>query len=545
MKKKLFAILSLVLAFAMLVGCAPAATQEPAAEAAPAAPQDLAAAQGATTVEATEELTVKDSLVTTFTADAGTLNPFELNNAAMKRQARPILETMTAYDAEGNLELVLLEKYEYNEDATAITFYLKKGVKFHNGEELVAEDVIYTLNGYLNGNTKSDVSPFDVPNCVAVDDYTVYCPLKAPNATVHDFVKTIQIVNKEFMESGVDTKTNMVGTGPYVLDEYVAGDHMTYHAFEEYHGGAPKNKTLVQRIISEASVAMVELENGNVDVVFYPLATDIERVVRGDVEGFQVATGPTNALYMAVFNNSKEILSNLKVRQAIWHATNRDDIVIGAFDQFCLPCYSPIPQGGIGASEKWKNTNPYPYDVEKAKSLLAEAGYPNGFELTLMVDNNSHFAQIADLMINQLAKVGITVKLASYDTATVTSILQTSDEWDIVLRSYNYNGIALSSLNLYGIADNAYLGGTNFCRNIDDPIAHEYQALLEEVVTKSDEAEALAVYEKIEDKLIENVWYMPLVAKCGVALCSENVEGVFTSGTHVYINTATAYEPTK
>lgn len=486
----------------------------------------------------------QDTLTVVLKTDAGTLSPFELNSGNMKRIARPILEPLVYYDSNGELVNILIDSHEYNEDCTSLTLHLKHGILFHNGEELKAEDVKYTIEGYYNGNTKSDVSKIDVGNIEIVDEYTIKLPTAdgIPNSTLLDYLKNVQIVNKKFMESESDTSTKMVGTGPYKLVEYVSGDHLTYELFEQYHGaydavgedGYGKTKVLVQRFISESSTAMIELEGGNVDLVMDPLTADIERVESGSVSGLQTITGPMLNLYFAAFNCGEGICSDVRVRQAIAYAVNKSDIQYAAFDSYSEMANSPIPKDSVGYDAKY-DVNPYEYNVEKAKELLKSAGVAEGAEITLVIDNGSYYAAIADQLIYQLNKAGLSVKLTQYDTATVNEMIFNTNDWNMVLRNYTCIGEPQTSLDLYGKASLSGLGGSVCTRLINDPIATgELAALLEEVPTKADYNERCGVYSEIQKLWSDNLWTLPLINRTTVGLATDQLTGAYTLGSSVY-----------
>lgn len=538
--KRALGIICMILVCAMmLTACGGGATAPTPAENQPAT-QPATGPDTENKTEGSEDVKVKDTLIGVLLTDAGTLSPFDLNNANMKRMAGPVLESLVIYGPSGELDCKLAESYEFNEDCTGVTIKLKEGVKFHNGEELTAEDVIYTFQGYAAGNTKSDVSAIDTANIEAIDKYTVFFPSATgtPSSTMMEYIKNIQIVNKKYMEDpSTDKVTWMVGTGPYVLTEYKTGDHLSYTAFEDYHGGKPKTQNLILKFIAETSVAMIELEQGNVDIIFDALTIDVERVSSGQVSGLQTISGPNTALYMLMFNNASAPLSNLKTRQAIACAVNKEDIRIAAFNDFSVVANSPIPVGSYGFDKKWLTTNPCDYNVDNAKALLAEAGYADGLELDLVHDGSASFSDIADQLIYQLSKIGIKVNLIQYDTATVTDILKGND-WDLTLKSQTSNGEAMVGLTMYGDYTKAGEGGSVITHIANDPNAPAYLDLLNKCMSTGTREGRLVVYSEIQDYFNENMWYLPLVCKSTVILSKDTLHGAYVMGSLVYVNDA-------
>lgn len=195
---------------------------------------------------------------------------------------------------------------------------------------------------------------------------------------------------------------------------------------------------------------------------------------------------------------------------------------------------SPIPKDSVGYDSKF-DTNTYEYNVDKAKELLAEAGVAEGTEITLVIDDGSYYAAIADQLIYQLNQVGLNVKLTQYDTATVNEMIFNTNDWNMVLRNYTCIGEPQTSLDLYGNASLSDLGGSVCTRLINDPIATgELADLLAEVPTKDDYDERCAVYTEIQELWDANLWTLPLISRTTVGLATDKLVGAYTLGSSVY-----------
>jgi len=261
----------------------------------------------------------------------------------------------------------------------------------------------------------------EIKSIEAVDQYTVKFTLCNPDPALLSKVAfaSFAILDKDYLnETGGDTakiSENPVGTGPYTLKEWVRGDHMTFEANPNYWGGAPANQTLIFRWSAEAAQRLLELQSGTVDGIFAPDAADYE-TIQNDPNLSFVPYQTGNVFYIGI-NNTMPPFDNEKVRQAVAMAIDKKRIVDNFYpggstvaEQFIPESFSPgFSTSGDGAT--W-----YPYDPAAAKALLTEAGFPNGFDVTLSYrDVNRVYLpkvnQVAQDIQDQLKEVGINVTI--------------------------------------------------------------------------------------------------------------------------------------
>jgi len=328
---------------------------------------------GETEVETEAETeAVKDTIVIANTSgEPGNLHPYNTISVAAFLVASAIVEPLVVLDTQGNPKAALAESWEVEE--LSITFHLRQGVKFHNGDEFKASDVAFSIEELiLNsfGGMAANFDVVDVENIEVVDDYTLVVNQTAPNASLLSLFSNLYIVSqKAYEEMGEDYQFDPVGTGPYTLEEWVVGDHFTLERFDDYWGGAARTKTIIVRNIAEQSQAMIELETGGVDIVNKPAGTDVKRVLNGEVEGI---VGLTEDSLKTRNNNininfNSEPMANILVRKAIAHLIDRE-----AWTPIISPAvgessYSMIPQGIWGFDPAIKENYPYDVNVEKAK----------------------------------------------------------------------------------------------------------------------------------------------------------------------------------
>ena len=352
-----------------------------------------------------------------------------------------VQECLVKVDKTGKLVPWLAERW-YTTDSKNYTFFLKKGVRFHNGREMKAADVKFVFERAANPETKH---PFQkryeiIREIIVKDDYTVSIALKEINANfLLEMARQGSVI---YPREAVDTlKSAPMGTGPFTVADWVRGDRIVLAKNKDYHvKGLPHLDKVTFRFIPDPNSALAALKSGDIDVSAFGLGPENVVDLRKDPR-FQVILGDTTNDVILAMNNSKKPYSDKRVRLAVTHAINKEEVLKGAM--FGL--------GRILGSNV-DPLNPYfvdmskavPYDPGKAGKLLAEAGYPNGFDAVLRVSPQYYYTvRTGEVLVSQLAKVGIKVKIeqiewgqwlsqvwkeANYDL----TIIGHAEPWDIV-----------------------------------------------------------------------------------------------------------------
>ena len=375
----------------------------PAADAPAAAPASSGPVAGGTSVWAAE-------------SDPVSLNPITNSNFASTQAFEHSYESLTAYDSQLNIIPSLAESWETPDDLTYI-FHLREGVKWHDGSDFTAADVKYTFDIVLDPEGPAVWrSNFDQVDTVEiVDDYTVTFTTKAPFPPLlgaFAILRSSAIIKQGALEEG-NLDNTVVGTGPYILKQYIPQDVLEYEKFPDYWDAPlPYIENISFKILVDEDTRIAALRAGTVDYAFLT-SVGAERV-RED-ESITLLQGPRTFLYVFVFNMERSPWSDVRVREAISLATDRDELIQKAL--FGSGSVSgPIPAGfGDWAlpeeelREKW-----YTNDIEKAKELLAEAGIEEGQVLDLLVTDfgGSPFYTGAGVVFkDQMAKIGIDVQI--------------------------------------------------------------------------------------------------------------------------------------
>ena len=376
-------------------------------------------------------------IVITYKDDVATLDPaigYDWQNWSM---IKSLFDGLMDYKP-GTTELVpdLAESYEISPDGQTFTFKLRPGVKFHNGREMTAEDVKYSIDRVVNPVTQSPGQGFfasikgyeeaaegkadGLSGITVVDPSTIRFELTRPDATfLHVMaINFSHVVPKEEVEKyGADFGKHPVGTGAFKLGEWTLGQRVVFEKNPDYwHKGLPYLDKITFEIGQEPIVALLRLQKGEIDVPgdgippakFQEVMNDPAQKARV-VEGGQLHTG------YVTMNVNVPPFDNVKVRQAVNMAINKERIV-QLINNRAVPANQPLPPSMPGYAKDYKG---YPYDPAKAKELLAEAGQADGFTTDLYVMNTDPNPRIAQGIQQDLAAIGIKANIQALAQANV------------------------------------------------------------------------------------------------------------------------------
>ena len=342
-----------------------------------------------------------------------------------------VQECLVKVDRNGKLVPWLADRW-YTTDSKNYTFFLKKGVHFHNGREMKAADVKFVLERAANPETKH---PFQkryeiIREIIVKDDYTVSIALKEVNANfLLEMARQGSVI---YPREAVETlKSVPMGTGPFTVADWVRGDRIVLAKNKDYHvKGLPHLDKVTFRFIPDPNSALAALKSGDIDVSAFGLGPENVVDLKKDPR-FQVILGDTTNDVILAMNNSRKLYSDKRVRLAITHAINKEEVLKGAM--FGL--------GRILGSNV-DPLNPYfvdmskavPYDPAQAKKLLAEAGYPNGFDAVLRVSPQYYYTvRTGEVLVSQLAKVGIKVKIEQIEWGQWLSQVYKDANYDLTI----------------------------------------------------------------------------------------------------------------
>ncbi|MBT2303498.1 ABC transporter substrate-binding protein [Variovorax paradoxus] len=375
----------------------------------------------------------KDSIVLGMALEPPGLDPTAGAAAAIAEIVQyNILETLTKINADGSVTPLLAESWEVSPDLRTYTFKLRQGVKFQNGEPFNAQTVKFSFDrAGGEKSTNKDKRTFANMSTQAVDANTVVVINKEidPDLLFVLGQATAVIVEPKSADTNA---TKPVGTGPYKLDSWSKGSSVVLSKWEGFRNpGAAKLRKVTFRFISDPAAQAASLLAGDVDA-FPRAATRIVPQFKNNPQ-FQVILGGSRAKTILAFNNKKKPLDDVRVRRAISAAIDRKAVIEGAADGFGVPIGSHYVPGATGFVD---TTGVNPFNIEKAKALLAEAGVKTPLELTMTLPPPPYARQGGEVIVAQLAKIGITVKVQNVEWAQWLSGTYGNKDYDLSIVSH-------------------------------------------------------------------------------------------------------------
>jgi len=422
-KSRALVFVSMLVLLAMLLSaCQAAATPAPATEAASTVEPVVAAPEAtATSVPPTAESAKEPiELLVGLSNEPKSWEPAVNGGTSQRAVKLLVYRGLYNYGKNGELTPELAADVKISEDALKYTFTLREAV-FHNGEAVTAEDVKFTFDRIAIKETGATFSKqLSVISAVnVIDPKTVEFVLSMPMAPMLDYLALPEsvIVSKKWSEANAgDINTKPMGAGPFTFKEYTSGQRVILEKFANfYKPGLPKADKITFMFYPDANTRVTALQAGDVDLIEYVPWKDVEMIKADSNLKLLGGTGPFMGL---IFNTTFEPFKNPLVRKAIGYAVNRQVVIDTAFSGAGLPIYGMnVPPSSLAFDKKF--TNYFSYDPEKAKALLAEAGYPNGFKARLLATSQYDFHQNTAIAVQaELAKIGIEVELVLPDWAT-------------------------------------------------------------------------------------------------------------------------------
>ncbi|WP_448253181.1 ABC transporter substrate-binding protein [Ottowia oryzae] len=357
----------------------------------------------------------KDSIVLGMTLEPPGLDPTAgAASAIAEVTLYNIFETLTKINADGSVSPLLAERWEVSPDLRTTTFYLRKGVKFSNGEPFNAQAVKFSFDRAAGEkSTNKDKRTFAAMESVrAVDEYTLVIVNKEPDP---DFPFLMGQGTAIIVEpKSADTNAaKPVGTGPYVLDGWAKGSSITLKASPSYRApGALKIKRATFRFISDPAAQVASVLSGDVDAFVRVTPRGLNQFKSNP--RLQTVVAGSRAKTVLAINNAKKPLNDVRVRRAISAAIDRKAVIAGAGDGLGVPIGSHYVPGAPGYID---TTGINPYNPDKARALLKEAGVATPLELSLVLPPPPYARQGGEVIVSQLAKVGITAKVQNVEWA--------------------------------------------------------------------------------------------------------------------------------
>ena len=416
-----------------------------------------------------------------------------------------VYEGLVEIDQDGQVQPLLAQSWDISEDRTAYTFTLQPGVTFSNGEAFTAQDVKFSLervksDAWLSSlKTKMDV----VDSVTVLSDTEVKVQLSRPsNAWLFDLGTPVGAM---FDEAGVaDLASAAIGTGPFAVEAWNRGESIELAARDDYWGEAPKVDTATLRYFADAVATTNALRSGDVDVVYNMQAPELLPTFADD-DGFQVLEGTSNGEILLSMNNARAPFNDVRVRQAVLHAVDRQAVLDTAWSGYGTLVGAPVPPTDPYYEDL---TGTYPYDPDKARALLAEAGAED-LDIKFTVPTRPYATAVSEIVVSQLAEVGInaTIESAEFPAVWLDQVFTRHDyDMSVVLAVESRDVLTMFNNPAYYLGyDNARIKDAAAAADAADDAG--YVAGMQEVVrTINDDAAADVLF------LFPNI----VVAKAGV-----------------------------
>lgn len=515
--KKTICLLLVLLMMASLVACGGSTEEAPSST--------------DTTTTTPMEKKVKEKIVFSTRLDFTTMDVTNTPSTISKSVYNAVYNTLVERDVASNEIIPALAESWAMDSITEYTFKLRQGVKFHDGSPFTADDVKFTYErAKEQDGTKNTLAI--VKSVEAVDEYTVKVTLNSANMDFLDKLTdpSLSILSKTAFETLGDEKGIQQGTGPYKYKEWNQGSYLDLEANEDYWGGAPVTKELRLQYIPESTSRLIAVQSGEMDFIQDPPMTELDNI-RADSR-LKLITYPSASVEYLYFNTTEAPMDNLDVRKAIECALNRQDIVDGVFFG------NAIANNNIMHSSNafYSKIDSEEYNVEKAKELLAKAGYPNGLTLTLMSNTNADSQSICTMVQAMLAEVGITVKYEPLENATHSAAAASHKGYNV--DSGQWSAFAFGpDTGLRGVLHSA---GVNNYSALNDA---KMDQMIDEAITIADKGERVAAYKAIEEYSEELMIVYPICVKNYTFVSSASMEDIpQPNGPIINLRNLVAYE---
>lgn len=418
------------------------------------------------------------------------LDPHQTVAAGTREVLFNIFEGLVKPNSDGEMIPAVAEKYELSEDGTTYTFTLRDGVKFHNGQTVTAEDVVYSINrcaAVPEGQEKPLVAAFSAVRSVeALDEKTVTVTIAQRDLEFISYM-TAAIIPADYENQD----TAPVGTGPFRFVSRTPQENFIMERFEDYWGTPAWLDKVTYKICENADALVMNLNGSSIDLCAHLTSAQAAQLN----SNFKVLEGTMNLVQAIYLNNQAKPFDNQLVRQALCYAIDRQGIMDMVADGHGTAVGSSI----YPAFTKYflpDLVDKYPHSVEKAKELLAQAGYPNGFDMTISVPNNYQpHMDTAEVVAEQLREAGIRVTIQPVEWSTWLDTIYNGRQFQSTLVGVDAANMTARAMLERFTSDYA----KNFI-NYSNPA---YDALFQQAINATDEATQTDLYKQMETMLAD------------------------------------------
>lgn len=464
--------------------------------------------------------------------DITSLDPHGHNDVQSGDVTRMLYDNLVQLDTNNEFVPMLAESWEYT-DKNTVVIKLKANVPFHDGHILNAEDVKFSLEREMQSGFSAHLLSM-IESIEVVDDLTVKLTVTDESAALMSSLSHLcsGIVPKEYTEKleaeGKTLSEYPCGTGPYRFDYWNVGSECQILRFDDYYDTerAAKNEGLRFVCIAEANSRVIALETGTVDVVLQVPSTSVSSIESNS--DLKLLRYDSTDLHYLSLNCSKAPFDNELLRQAVACCIDRSAIIQVACSGNAQPNYATIGLAAIGWSDPAVK---YEYSIERAKELLAEAGYPDGFEFTISCYQGEAFSKAAQVIQASCKEAGITVNIEPMENSALVARCG-GNEHDAGLGWWVANAEPDNTYSPWFSTDLIGKGGYNW----SSYSGQEIEELMQKALLTADAAERQSYYSQINDFVSEHALVLPLYSEDGMVATRSNVDGIvlYSIVAHLY-----------
>ena len=427
------------------------------------------------------------------------LDPYQMTAAGTREILFNVYEGLYKPTSSGDFVPAVAEECVVSDDGLTYTFTLRDGVLFHNGTAVEAADVVYSFNtcAATTIDTSLAAALSDVAAVTAEDEKTVSVTLNSPNSDFLAYVTSVYIVPDDYTEQA----TAPVGTGPFRYVSRSVQENVVLEKFSDYWGEGAKVDRVTLKIYEDSTTLMTALNSGAVDLVMHLTVAQTQNLS----DQYTVLEGTMNLVQALYLNNAEKPFDDVRVRQALCYAVDVDSILELTADGHGTKLGSSM----YPAFTKYFDdslTDYYSYDPEKAKTLLAEAGYPNGFAMTITVPSNyTPHVDVAQVLVEQLAAVGITAQLQEVEWNTWLQDVYQNRKFQSTVVGFDASTLTANAMLQRWMSDSD--------KNMINFSDAQYDQVMSEANATTDDADRTALYlqaEKILTEQAANVYLQDL-----------------------------------
>lgn len=441
------------------------------------------------------------------------LDPHQTVAAGTREVLFNIFEGLVKPNSDGEMIPAVAEKYTLSEDGTTYTFTLREGVKFHNGQTVTAEDVVYSINrcaAVPEGQEKPLVAAFSAVKSVeALDEKTVAVTIAQRDLEFISYM-TAAIIPADYENQD----TAPVGTGPFKFVSRTPQQDFVMERFEDYWGAPAWLDKVTYKICENADALVMNLNGGSIDLCAHLTSAQASQLN----QNFQVLEGTMNLVQAIYLNNQAKPFDNQLVRQALCYAIDRQGIMDMVADGHGTAVGSSI----YPAFTKYflpELVDKYPHDVAKAKELLAQAGYPDGFDMTISVPNNYRpHMDTAEVVAEQLREAGINVTIQPVEWSTWLDTIYNGRQFQATVVGVDAANMTARAMLERFTSDY----GKNFI-NYNNPA---YDTLFQQAINAQDEATQTDLYKQMESMLADTAANVYIQDLCDLVAMRQDLGGL-------------------